>query len=347
METDITIADLYNWKEACKVAADHLKDGQVVALPSETVYGLAASISEEEALQYIFEAKGRPSNDPLIVHIGKIDDLDKVASVPENLRPIVNQLTENFWPGALTLVLPKHPDLSDTITSGSNTVAVRLPSNEILQETCKIAGPLAAPSANKFGCISPTSASAVFKELGGKIPLIIDGGACREGIESTIIKPHPPTIEGKKPVFTLLRPGAVTRESLRDFGKIEKPKPPKKGSPEATSIKSPGMLDSHYSPTTPLYLFNTVEEFKPEEGKKYGLLSMKGEGGDYFDKHDWEAVITLSPGSGKTSEGAVRLYWGLRQLDEKGLDAIIAEPVNTANIGEAMMDRLRRASVNQ
>ena len=345
MKTDILIADLYNWKDASKAAADLLKDGQVVAVPSETVYGLAASIHEEEALNYIFEAKERPSYDPLIVHIGSLDDLKKVAIVPEQLSSVVNQLTEKFWPGPLTLVLPKHPELSDTISSGLDTVAVRMPSNEILREICKLVGPIAAPSANRFGSISPTSASAVEKELGGRIPLIIDGGACSDGLESTIIKPSPAPSEGKKPIFTLLRPGATTRENLREFGKVEKPKPPKKGE-EKPAVDAPGMLDSHYAPRTPLYLFNKFEEFSPEEGKTYALLSLKGEDGDYFKKYDWDEVLTLSPGSGKAIEGAMRFYWALRQLDEKGFDVIVAEPVNKANLGEAIMDRLKRAAVN-
>lgn len=345
MNTEVFTTDLYNWKEAAKTAADHLINGDIVALPTETVYGLAASVWNEDALQNIFKAKERPLYDPLIVHLGTIDDLDKVAIVDDALRSIVNKLADKFWPGALTIVLPKHPDLSDLVTSGLPTVAVRISSNEIMQEACKIAGPLAAPSANRFGRISPTSASAVIKELEGRIPLIIDGGACRDGIESTIIKPTP-NEPGKKPIFTLLRPGAVTRENLREIGKIEKPKPPKKGEPKPEIVEAPGLLDSHYSPVTPLYLYKSIDEFTPEEGKKYGLLSLKGEDGDFFSKHTWDKVFTLSPGSGKVSEGAVRFYWALRQLDEEGLDAIIAEPVNTANVGEAIMDRLKRAAVN-
>lgn len=345
METETIIADLYNWKEAAEEAADQLKKGMVVALPTETVYGLAASIQDEEALAYIFEAKGRPSHDPLIVHLGSVADLEKVAVVSKELRPIVNTLAEQFWPGPLTLVLPKKEGLSDTITSGLDTVAVRVSANEIMQEVCKLAGPLAAPSANRFGRISPTSASAVFKELNGQIPTIIDGGACKDGIESTIILPSPPPAEGKKALFTLLRPGALTREKLREFGKIEKPKPPKKGEEEA-AIVAPGTLHSHYAPLTPLYLLDSLEDFTPEEGKRYGLFTLKGEGGDFFNQYEWDEVVTLSPGSGKTSEGAVRFYWAMRKIDEMGLDAIIAEPMHTANVGEALMDRLKRAAIN-
>ncbi len=347
MKTELLTADLFEWKDVAKQAAEIISNGEVVALPTETVYGLAASIHNEEALKKVFTAKERPSYDPLIVHIGTVSDLDEIAEISEELRPIVDQLIEKFWPGALTLVLPKKESISDLITSGLDTVAVRMPSHEIMQEVCKLAGPLAAPSANRFGRISPTSASAVEKELDGRIALIVDGGACREGLESTIIKPSPAPSEGKKAIFTLLRPGAVPREQLREFGKIEKPKPPKKGEETPQTVEAPGLLDSHYAPITPLFLYDSIDEFKPEEGKKYGLLSLKGENGDFFKAYQWDKEITLSPGSGKISEGAVRFFWALRQLDEAGLDAIIAEPMHTANVGEALMDRLKKASVNR
>ncbi len=348
MKTELLTADLFEWKEAAEQAATILKNGEIVAIPTETVYGLAASIDNEDAIKKVFAAKERPSYDPLIVHIASIDDLSKVAKIPAEIQPIVNELAEKFWPGALTLVLPKQDSISDLITSGLDTVAVRMPAHEIMHEVCKLAGPLAAPSANRFGRISPTSASAVEQELDGRIPLIIDGGACREGLESTIIKISAPPSEGKKPIFTLLRPGAVSRELLREFGKIEKPKPPKKGEEtSAPAVEAPGLLDSHYAPRTPLYLYDKFEDFKPEPGKKYGLLSLKGENGDFFAKHEWDKEVTLSPGSGKISEGAVRFFWALRQLDEAGLDAIIAEPMHTANAGEALMDRLKRAAVNR
>jgi len=349
MQTEVIAADIFDWKDSAQQAADLLAKGEIVALPTETVYGLAASISNEDAIRKVFEAKERPSYDPLIVHVASIQELEEVAIVSDDIRKTINQLDNKFWPGPLTLVLPKQPHISDLITSGLDTVAVRIPANEIMREVCKIAGPLAAPSANRFGRISPTSASAVQKELDGRIPLIIDGGACRDGIESTIIKITPPPAEGKKPIFTLLRPGATTREQLREFGKIEKPKPPRKDASEEEkkAVQAPGLLDSHYSPVTPLYLYDKAEEFQPEEGKKYGLLSLKGEDGDFFDKYEWDAVATLSPGSGKVSEGAVRLYWAMRELDEQDLDVIIAEPMHTANVGEALMDRLKRAAVNR
>jgi len=294
MKTELLTADLFEWKEVATQAAKAISSGQVVALPTETVYGLAASIKNEEAIQMVFDAKERPSYDPLIVHIGQLSDLTEIADISDELRPIINNLTEKFWPGALTLVLPKKQNISDLITSGLDTVAVRMPSHEIMQEVCKLAGPIAAPSANRFGRISPTSASAVMKELEGRIPMIVDGGACREGIESTIIKVSPPPAEGKKPIFTLLRPGAITREMLREYGKIEKPKPPKKDQTETTPVViAPGLMESHYAPRTPLYLYDSFDQFNPEEGKRYGLLSLKGEQGDFYKKYDWDHEVTL------------------------------------------------------
>jgi L-threonylcarbamoyladenylate synthase len=198
--------------------------------------------------------------------------------------------------------------------------------------------PIAAPSANRFGRISPTSASAVLKELGGRIPLIVDAGACSEGVESTIISIEPR--EGKKPLFRLHRAGPVTKEQLQDFGKVEKVKEKTGDLPHA-----PGQLPSHYAPLTPLVLLEKPEDFKPEPGKRYGLLSYRGEDdGPYVSIHDWEIVEALSPGSGKLAEAAIRLFFVMRHLDEAGLDAIIAEPVSETGLGVAIMDRLRRAA---
>jgi L-threonylcarbamoyladenylate synthase len=209
----------------------------------------------------------------------------------------------------------------------------------VLRAVGKLLGnPIAAPSANRFGRISPTSASAVMKELGGRIPLIVDAGACAEGVESTIISIEPR--EGKKPIFRLHRAGPITKEQLQDFGKVEKVRVSSEVAPEA-----PGQLASHYAPLTPLILLENPDDFVPEEGKKYGLLSYRGEDDSpYVALHDWDLVESLSPGSGKLAEAAIRLFFVMRQLDEAGLDAIIAEPVSETGLGVAIMDRLRRAS---
>jgi L-threonylcarbamoyladenylate synthase len=328
-------------KDAVTEACALLRAGEIVALPTETVYGLAADAFNPEAVAKVFAAKERPSFDPLIVHIASRGDLKNVAIVPEDIAETVNKLTAAFWPGPLTLVLPKHADVPDLVTSGLPTVAVRQSAHPVFRAVCKELGrPIAAPSANRFGRISPTSASAVMKELGGRIPLIVDAGACAEGVESTIISIEPR--EGKKPIFRLHRAGPITKEQLQEFGRVEKVREIKSDAPQA-----PGQLDSHYAPLTPLILLENPADFVPEEGKKYGLLSYTGEDDSpYVTLHDWDLIESLSPGSGKLAEAAIRLFFVMRQLDEAGLDAIIAEPVSETGLGVAIMDRLRRASIN-
>lgn len=322
-------------REACAL----LRAGEIVALPTETVYGLAADAFNPAAVAKVFAAKERPSFDPLIVHIASRGDLKNVALVPEDIAETVAKLTAAFWPGPLTLILPRHADVPDLVTSGLSTVAVRQSAHPVFRAINKELGrPIAAPSANRFGRISPTSASAVEKELGGRIPLIIDAGACAEGVESTIISIEPR--DGKKPVFHLHRAGPVTKEQLQEFGKVEKVKEKPGHLPHA-----PGQLPSHYAPLTPLTLLTSPEDFKPEPGKKYGLLSYRGEDDSpYVALHDWDVVEALSPGSGKLAEAAIRLFFVMRLLDESGLDEIIAEPVSETGLGVAIMDRLRRAA---
>lgn len=325
-------------KEAVRLASAALKAGEVVALPTETVYGLAADVFQPEAVAKVFEVKERPAFDPLIVHIASRKELERVASVPEEIATVVEKLLNAFWPGPLTIILPKNPDVPDLVTSGLPTVAVRQSANPIFRAIIKEFGnPIAAPSANLFGRISPTSASAVNKELGGKIPLIIDGGACRNGLESTIISVEPG--EKERAVIKILRAGPVTKEELRNFGTVKK-------APRVTDKPdAPGQLESHYAPRTPLLLFDKPEDFKPEEGKRYALLSYAGDPkAGYLNRHDWAHVEELSPGSGKLGEAAVRLFFMMRLLDEGGFDAIVAEPVSEVGLGTAIMDRLRRAA---
>ncbi|MFK7849786.1 MAG: L-threonylcarbamoyladenylate synthase [Akkermansiaceae bacterium] len=323
--------------EAQEAAVALLHEGEVVALPTETVYGLAADAFNPEAVAKIFEAKERPHFDPLIVHIATLADLERVADVPEDIQKTVAKLAEEFWPGPLTIILPKTAEVPDLVTSGLPTVGVRQSGHPIFRSINKALGnPLAAPSANRFGRISPTSAQAVMKELGGRIPLIIDAGACNEGIESTIIRIEPR--EGKKPIFHLHRAGPITKEKLQPFGKIQKVKP-------SSKLEAPGQLESHYAPTTPFRLISKPEDFTPEPGKTYGLLSYKGEeSGEFVRAHRWDSVVALSPGNGKQAEAAVRLFYLMREMDEMGLDEIIAEPLSEVGLGVAIMDRLRRAS---
>lgn len=336
MDTKRVVADFEDWREAVAEAVALLENGGLVALPTETVYGLAADAFDAEAVAKVFEVKERPSFDPLIVHIGHKRDLDIVANIPEELDEIVDEPVSTYWPGPLTLVLPKKEDVPELVTSGLETVAVRMSAHEVMRAVAKEI-PVAAPSANRFGRISPTSADAVMEELGGKIPMVIDGGACRDGLESTIVAPE---MSEKGPVLRLLRPGPISREDLRKIAKVIKPKKTK-----ADHIEAPGQVESHYAPTTPLVVIDKPSDFVPEEGVKYGLLSYRGEGNSsLMEATDWAHVEIMSPGKGKLAEGAVRLFYCLRKLDAAGVDVIISESVSETGIGVAMMDRLRRAA---
>jgi len=336
VDTKRVVADFEDWREAVAEAVALLENGGLVALPTETVYGLAADAFDAGAVAKVFEVKERPSFDPLIVHIGHKRDLDIVANIPEELDEIVDELVSTYWPGPLTLVLPKKEDVPELVTSGLETVAVRMSAHEVMRAVAKEI-PVAAPSANRFGRISPTSADAVMEELGGKIPMVIDGGACRDGLESTIVAPE---MSEKGPVLRLLRPGPISREDLRKIAKVIKPKKTK-----ADHIEAPGQVESHYAPTTPLVVMDKPSDFVPEEGVKYGLLSYRGEGNSsLMEATDWAHVEIMSPGKGKLAEGAVRLFYCLRKLDAAGVDVIISESVSETGIGVAMMDRLRRAA---
>lgn len=336
-ETKIIEATDDGMKDAQSAAVAALRSGETVALPTETVYGLGADAFNPEAVAKIFAAKERPDFDPLIVHIASYQDLAEVAFVPSEISETVRKLADEFWPGPLTILLPKTAKVPDIVTSGLPTVGVRVSGHPIFRGINQALGnPIAAPSANRFGRISPTSASAVMKELGGRIPLIVDAGACNEGLESTIIRIEPR--EGKKPLFHLHRAGPITKEQLQPFGRVEKLKPGEK-------LQSPGQLESHYAPLTPFRLISKPEDFTPEPGKTYGLLSYKGEEiGEFVRMYEWDSVVALSPGSGKLAEAAIRLFYAMRELDEMGLDEIIAEPVSETGLGVAIMDRLRRAS---
>lgn len=316
-----------------------LRAGEIVALPTETVYGLAADAFNAEAVARVFEAKERPRFDPLIVHLSQLSDLEKVAVVPHEIEKVLNRLIDKFWPGPLTILLPKAAGLPDIVTGGLDTVAVRMSSNPVFAKVAKELGsPLAAPSANRFGRISPTSAAAVLKELDGRIPLIVDGGGCWEGLESTIIR-----IEKALPKckFHILRTGPVTPDDFRPYGKAFLAG--EKGAD--AKVEAPGQMDSHYAPRTPLRLLESPADFTPDPDKTYALLSYRGRVKDGYNRlADYKKVAVLSPGSGKMPEAAVRLFYLMRELDEAGVDEIIAEPVPERGLGIAIMERLRRAA---
>jgi len=342
METEIAKTDSeLATNEAIRRAVALLQAGEVVALPTETVYGLGADALDPEAVRKIFAAKERPAFDPLIVHLPHKEALREVAEVPPGIAKTVVQLVETFWPGPLTIVLPRLPSIPDEVTGGLPTVAVRQCEHPIFHRIIKNFGsPIAAPSANRFGSLSPTSAAAVVDQLGGRIPLVVDGGACARGLESTIVKVSEAS---PKPILEILRPGPVTEDDLKRFGRVvfaERNLAVEESAPEA-----PGLLRHHYAPRTPLRCCASPEDFRPDPGKRYGLLSYRGQARDGFvEAHEWAEVAILSPGSGRVAEAGTRLFHLLRVLDEAGLDEIVAEPVPNRGVGRAILDKLRRAS---
>lgn len=324
-------------------AAEALAAGALAGIPTETVYGLGADALNPEAVARIFEAKGRPAFDPLIIHVHHGKEVEKYTAIPEELKELVHMLSAKFWPGPLTMVLPKADVIPDIVTSGLPTVAVRVSAHPVMRGVAKALGrPVAAPSANRFGHISPTSASAVQKELGGSIEMILDAGACSEGLESTIVRPM--LDEKGKPSLELLREGPVTREQFRNLVKVVRRKPSSRSVSEEAPADAPGQLGSHYAPHKPMMLLEPGGEFVTVEGVRYGLLSYEGTS-DLAREGNWAEVVAMSPGSGRLAEAAVRLFALMRQMDENdSIDVIVAEPVPEAGLGRAIMDRLRRAS---
>ncbi len=307
-------------------AVDLLARGDVVALPTETVYGLAADALNANAVAKIFEAKERPFFDPLIVHLPDREWLDRLTQIPPDAASLVEKLCEKFWPGPLTLVLPRRPPVPDIVSAGLPTVAVRMSSHAVLRAVLDQFGkPLAAPSANRFGRISPTAAEHVMTELHGRIPLILDGGPTLHGVESTIL-----AIDGGR--MRILRNGPVTREDLAPFGEV--PDAARGEKPQA-----PGQLESHYAPRTPMQLVKSAAAFQPAPGQRCGLLA-------------WSSPRTVAPFSkievlserADLREAATRLFAAMRRLDEAGLDLIVAEEVPETGLGCAIMDRLRKAA---
>lgn len=306
-------------------AATIISNGGIVAFPTETVYGLGADATNPTAVARIFEAKQRPRLDPLIVHIAEhIQINDVVKSVP----PKAALLIEKFWPGPLTLILPKKEIIPDIVTSGLSGVGIRMPDSDIARSMISLSGkPVAAPSANKFGSISPTCAAHVWEQLGDCVDMILDGGSCSIGVESTII-----SFMNEDPV--LLRPGGLSLESIqKEIGKVI--------IPDNNDYKnaSPGRCLRHYAPSTPLQLGKAAASF--HKNMKVGLLSLMGDlTGNYT------VVETLSK-TGNLNEAACNLFAALRRLDSAGLDLIIAEKVPDEGLGRAINDRLYRASASR
>lgn len=308
-------------------AVAHLRAGELVALPTETVYGLAGNALDTAALAQIFAVKERPRFDPLIVHVAAPEQLTGLVADP----PVAAQvLMEKFWPGPLTLVLPKTDLVPDLATSGLPNVAVRVPNHPLTLAVLRaLAFPLAMPSANPFGYVSPTTAAHVAQQLGGKIPYILDGGPCAVGVESTVL-----SFVGNTPV--VLRPGGVPVEALEKvIGPIESPP-----TGSAVGSGSPGQLPLHYSPHTPMEFIDPCKALAGYNKARVGILSYMRR----FPNHPHQ--FQLAP-TGALREAAQRLYTGLRYLDSLGLEVILAEPVPDTGLGRAINDRLRRASAKR
>lgn len=304
-----------------KQAAKIIKEGDIVAFPTETVYGLGADALNPLAVAKIFALKERPSFDPLIVHIASISDIKRLTSINDDR---VYKLAEKFWPGPLTMVLPKNEIVPDIVTSGLPTVGLRMPNNEIALELIKTAEcPIAAPSANKFGRISPTSAEHVRKHL-PLVSYILDGGHTTVGIESTVIALNS---DG----FIILRQGIITQEDLETVLPVSK-KPVSKH----TELSSPGLLKSHYSPNKPLYILgaNNVPTSKTNAGFiSFSIIDVTG-----------YRIIEHLTHNADLKEAAVNLFGALHRLEDAEIEFIVAEPVPEIGIGIAIMDRLRKAA---
>ena len=303
-------------------AAKILKQGGIVAIPTETVYGLAGNAFNEIAVAKIFAAKKRPFFDPLIAHIAEFEELENLAAeIPKNAM----LLAKKFWPGPLTLVLPKKENVPNLTTGGLSTIAVRMPKKQIARDIIKLAGfSLAAPSANVFQHLSPTSAEHVLEQLGGKIDGIVDGGICEIGVESTVVG-----FENEMPV--IYRPGAVTGEMIADSLGMEYGV----WGMGNSQMPSPGMFKKHYSPNTLLSL-----ELPHEVPPNCGLLAFGKlpENAEHFAK-----ILNLSESENLT-EAAANLYGMLHELDSHGLNKIYAALLPKTGLGIALNDRLIKAA---
>ena len=308
-------------------ASTYLQQGKLVAIPTETVYGLAGNALDVKAVSSIFETKNRPSFDPLILHVASLEQVNPfVSSFPEKLKC----LAEAFWPGPLTVLLPRQASVPDLVTSGLDRVAVRVPNHPLtLALLAQLDFPLAAPSANPFGYISPTQAAHVEAQLGTQIPYILDGGACAVGLESTIVG-----MEGEQVV--IYRLGGL------ELPKIESLVGPVTVQAHSTSNPSaPGQLASHYAPRKP-FLVGELNELVPkliQEGKAFGVLSFS----THFPALPSDREFVLSP-SQDLQEAAQRLFMGMRLLDESDAAVIVAEFVPEIGLGRAINDRLKRAA---
>lgn len=329
METKLVKAD----DSVLGEAAEILKSGGIAAIPTETVYGLAANAYDVEAVRSVFRAKGRPQDNPLILHIC---DTDMLGDIAVSVRPLALRLAEQFWPGPLTMIFPRRHHVPAETCGGLDTAAVRMPNNAFTLKLIERCGfPLAAPSANTSGLPSPTSAAHVYADMNGKIPLVVDGGECRFGVESTVL-----CFENDDTV-RILRPGAVTPEMLREYchvvidsGVLEKL------APDAKAM-SPGMKYKHYSPSAEVYIVkgdtDAVSRFL--EAKNMNDIGYLG-----FGSEDIPENIKIFPYGADAGEQAENLFASLRAADTAGCTEVYVRMPDTAGLGLAVYNRLLRAA---
>lgn len=312
--------------ESIRLAAEIIRSGGLVAFPTETVYGLGCDALNPNAVARVFEAKQRPSFDPLIVHIAteaSLDGLVRAISLAEH------RLIERFWPGPLTLVLPKRAKVPDLVTAGLSTVAIRMPAHPVAQALIREAGvPIAAPSANPFGYVSPTCAQHVYDGLGDRVDLILDGGSCLIGVESTIVSMSGSCLE-------LLRPGSVTLAEIRAIIG------PAVQAAASQTVIAPGQLPRHYATRTPMTILAAQGTRPIVHGhERTGLLAMSAP--SHVD--DRFCAVEVLSASGDLREAARNLFAALRRLDALSLDCLYAEPCDERGLGLAIMDRLQRCA---
>jgi len=311
---------------ALEDAANLLRQGGVAAFPTETVYGLGADAFNERAVARIFEIKRRPRFDPLIVHVADREQLGRmVAAIPDPAQALIDR----FWPGPLTIVLPKKGHVPDLVTAGLSTVAVRMPGHPLALELIRRAEtPIAAPSANPFGQTSPTTAQHVLDQLADQMDQVLDGGPCSVGVESTIV-----SFAGDRPV--LLRPGGLPREDIEACaGPVTEP-----SVHAGSQVVAPGMLPRHYAPQTKLQVLSSSDVANLPRGSRMGLLTL-----NEVPPPGFFAAVEVLSAKGDLREAAAHLFGAIRRLDRLNLDLIVAHTVPESGLGLAINDRLRRAA---
>ena len=332
-------------EESIRQAAQIISRGGLVAFPTETVYGLGADAFNPAALAKIFEAKGRPRFDPLIVHIAGIEVLERVADIgllDRAARKNLDTLTEIFWPGPLTLILPKKNAVPDIATSGLPTVAVRLPAHDAARRLIALStGAVAAPSANPFGYLSPTRADHVNEMLSEKVDLILDGGPAQVGLESTVLDIcHSPP--------RLLRPGGTPKEAIEALIGAAACTSATDRAADSRAMPSPGMLKSHYAPRTPLSVYDNANAGALPDEDGSALLFFDGDSRDrWLAKRRQEpkaALVEVLSESGDMPEASARLFELLHRLDRPGIGQIHVQFAPDTGLGAAINDRLRRAA---